>query len=76
MSTARALKYIGSILILIGLAGAIRVTVFQIPEQPFDNELAPIAAVVVLIGVGIYMFARAGRMISKSSATDHDHTEQ
>jgi hypothetical protein len=38
--------------------------------------LAPIAAVVVLIGVGIYMFARAGRMISKSSATDHDHTEQ
>jgi hypothetical protein len=59
--TASALKYIGAILVLTGLAGAIRITVFQIPEQPFDNELAPIAAVVVLIVVGIYVFTRAAR---------------
>jgi ABC-type nickel/cobalt efflux system permease component RcnA len=76
MSTANALRYIGAILVLAGVVVAVRITVFQISEEPFDQLLTPIAAAVVLIGVGIYMFARASRMISKPNATGHDHTEQ
>jgi hypothetical protein len=62
MSTASALRYIGAFLTLTGLVVAVRITAFQVSEEPFDNELAPMAAVVVLIGVGIYMFERAARI--------------
>jgi hypothetical protein len=62
MSTANTLRYIGVILVLAGIGVAVRLTAFQISEEPFDQLLTPMAAVVVLIGVGIYMFARAARI--------------